>query len=156
MSTEQIKIQYKGFTIRLNGDDAWQLLRGEDNYIGEPKESLRIVKENADDIIRKEKSFKPIPCLVSPGWGRELPVPAVVTTLTDDGDVWIKKADGRREKVRSRSQLFAVCDENTETIKKYKQAEVEAQKISELKDEILGELLPLKHPALTQITKDTK
>lgn len=135
--SDQIKIEYKGFTIALYGDE-WTLMQGKD-HLGYSNEALAKVKAKADRIILEEKRFPPIPCIVNE---RHEPYRAEITSVADDGALWIRKSAGTRSKVRS-DTVFSLCAENLEVIAASAKKKEEASKMNKDAEAMIKKLTPL-------------
>lgn len=100
---------YKGVTIRYSKDNGDFIARLGDGHDDDYRnKDLVKVRRYIDNLIKSK--FKPIPALRRTSWrsnrlmigGSESPLEKVtITSIAENGDVWIRTDQGRREKATS-------------------------------------------------------
>ncbi len=113
---EEISVIYKGWRI-VFVEDSWEkkeywVLVDDDNNRDYKNEKLKVVKEYIDRLNKKDfKQFE----IYHRGW-RGGYHKFIVTSINEDGDLWIKTSQGRRQKIRA-DQAVILSDENDSIIK---------------------------------------
>ena len=115
---ERIQVTYGEFTITYHEhDNYWQAKDAEGSVISAPK-SLVEAKKACDKYASKEKTFKRQNVWrVDESFGRTILDTGVVTSIADDGKVWVTWKERGREKLWSVETLCLDIPEN-EPIKK--------------------------------------
>ena len=105
---------YKGYAIEFReSSETWCAIIGNSTY---SNPSLAKVKKHIDNLDKKE--FKRVDVYVG-GWGYQdyAYQQGTVTSIDDEGKVWIVKKNGDRSKVNA-DQIFELSSENKTRVEK--------------------------------------
>ena len=133
MDTE-IKTSYKDFSvIYIEFNDGWRARSGDIDFRGG---SLADVKKKIDVHLRKESKFKNMEAFKFDGYNNDRKlVKVTITSVTDEGDIWIKNARGSRSKDYKTTCFYKVNEHNSKMDSLITE-KMEAIKI--LRDEIIN------------------
>jgi len=73
-------------------------------------DTLGKLKTKIDALLKKESTFEPFKAIKDDY--REFFVPVTVTSRAEDGDIWIKSADGKRSKANQKTVYVDSSDNN--------------------------------------------
>jgi hypothetical protein len=144
---EEIKVDYKGFSIRYNEyTNEWKNSETTRNY-----DSLSKAKEAVDRVIKLTEKMEPIPCIRKQHrYGEDTQyIEAQIMGFDSEELIRVRPQDvkGRGERVHVSSygnnEIFENTPENKETIKRIKELEVEMRKLSTLISEKEKTLIPV-------------
>ena len=103
--------------------------------------SLKAMKRKIDAHIKKEKGFGKIQVYINNGWNRDHYALVTITSINEQGEVWIKhNDDGRREKKYAHQEFYENTDFNRDIFQKLDELIKEQQRISKEKDELKSQL----------------
>ncbi len=124
----KITAEYRGFEFDFSEwSEEWKVKDEEGKEVYSNKD-IKKAKEYVDGVIKKE--FTPIKALCQERWGSEQFEEITVNSQDFNGDYWVINKKGKREK-HPGSSIVLINDENTEKIRKIKEAEkqeIEIQK----------------------------
>ena len=112
----EIITEYKGFKITFDEfTESWKCEIKEGSW--SEKVSLKDIKKSIDLFLKKESEFKDTKAITldTSSWrGKKFGSIVTITSVADDGDVWIRTPSGEREKIGKglRSSLCSLTDEN--------------------------------------------
>jgi hypothetical protein len=119
MKVEEIKIDYRGFEINYNEEyERWKCEINPNKWF--EKQTLKECKKSIDGFLKRETDFQRIDVYRTVGWGSERFLKVTITSITEEGEVWIREEKGERSKVE-RKYLLKINDNNTSLIEKYKE-----------------------------------
>ena len=106
---------YKDFKIEYNEEyDRWEGREVESGVDFKSTGGLASLKKKIDVYKRKTNPLKGKVCLIQKGWHRDDVdfTEVIITSVTDDGRVWIKNSHGSREKLYLDRKLYSKNKEN--------------------------------------------
>ena len=129
----KIQTEYRGFAIEFcEHTESWSCELKPQKLFA--KEKLADVKKRIDKFIKDESEFTNMEAITPASWRclNGAFMDAVITSVSDNGDLWIKSEHGR-EKIGAGGLIYKNNDKNNELVCLY---ESKIDKIEALKDEL--------------------
>lgn len=130
--------EYRGATLTYIVSNREWVAERDNNTIGSAAHLLDLRKV-VDKHLNEESGFRGMEAIYH-SYGDFVPVK--ITSITEEGDVWVVKRDLRREKIGAYNvkSLFKNTPENLQKIEKIKQLKKQADLLRDEAEEIEGEM----------------
>jgi hypothetical protein len=131
---EKMETDYKGFRVSYEEfNNSWKGVNGDIEF--NAWDGLASLKKKIDTHLKKESKFKNMTAIDTGSWGDKGFRKITITSITDDGEAWIKSDGSGREKKSAYSDIYTDNEKNWAVISEIKNKEAAITEIqSEIKE----------------------
>lgn len=138
LDIQVIQIRYRGFEIRYNEYFEEYCSVVDENVVN--KKSLKECKKRIDDILKKEKEFKPFPAFKREGFhNTEAKFYKVIVTSGTPVKVWIRDDKGKRSLVET-AHVYQDTEHNRAVVDWIKKNDQAVKELQEAKEKLIKSL----------------